>query len=92
MLSTKKILAKLSAKGTCTAQEIAAELGCSVGNFLHALHNLPWLETEGIEMIAGAGGFTYRVRPIINPRTKMSKEVGDYIDIGINKRSPYMTT
>ena len=50
----------LSSRGTCSADDLARELGCGVGDVLTILH-LCWWESEAI---AGPKGWLYRLRAV----------------------------
>lgn len=77
-----------------TAAELASTIGAQSDSLVsytdvqHALEHQPWLWWECERVTGEWTGFRYRKRAVLNARGKVVKEVGQYVDVGISKRSP----
>lgn len=68
-----------------SAHEVASLAKVSIRQVLCCQHHAPW----EIEAITGDyPGFKYRKRIVLSARGKVVKEVQEYVDVGISKRSP----
>lgn len=87
-------LLKLLTSVPKTAAELASAIGAqsdslvSQTDVLYALEHQPWLWWECERVTGEWSGFRYRKRAVLNAKGKAMKEVGQYVDVGISKRSP----
>ena len=76
---------KLLEHGPLCAHEISHLLRCSIKQTLERLHLCWW---SIVPVTGDWPGWKYQRRQVLSARGKVVKEVREYVDVGISKRSP----
>lgn len=78
------ILTTLQSRGTLSAYDISSLASLPLGEVVSTLRNDLWFETE---MIAGPGGFLYRLRHVPSSKRMHFPRPKEYCDAGITKQT-----
>jgi hypothetical protein len=83
-MNVHPLIPYLTATGPASAHDIARDTNRPLGAVLVDLQSLWW----EVLQLAGPAGWLYTIRPVVNARKRLPKEVGHYHDDGCTKNGP----